>query len=181
MKETELEKLKYPIGKFVSPEKYSKDLVKDWISILEHFPDRLESLVENLSDSQLDTRYRPDGWTIRQVIHHLADSHHHSYIRFKWALTEDKPVIKYYFEDLWAELPDGKTAPIELSLNHLKAVHAKLVYLLKIIDESELQKSFIHPEHSEEVLLWKNIGIYAWHSNHHYAHIENLLNTKGWK
>lgn len=180
MNQSELEKLRYPIGKFDSPEKYSTDLVNDWISILEHFPDSLKTLVENLSDSQLDTRYRAEGWTIRQVVHHLADSHHHSYIRFKWTLTEDKPVIKYYYEKLWAELPDAKTAPIELSLIHLNAVHAKLVYLLKAIDEKELQRSFIHPEHNEEVVLWKNIGIYAWHSNHHYAHIKNLIKSKGW-
>jgi len=181
MKETELEKLKYPIGKFVSSEKYSGSKVNEWISILEYFPERLESLVNNLSDSQLDTRYRPDGWTLRQVVHHLADSHHHSYIRFKWALTEDKPVIKYYYEKLWAELPDAKSAPIELSINHLKAVHAKLVYLLKSLNVNDLNKSFIHPEYNEEIVLWKNIGIYAWHSNHHYAHIENLVIGKGWK
>jgi len=180
MKETELETLKYPIGKFVSPKNYSKSIVNEWISVLEYFPERLDSLVNNLSDSQLDTRYRPDGWTIRQVVHHLADSHHHSYIRFKWALTEDKPVIKYYYENLWAELSDGKTAPIRLSLNHLKAVHDKLVYLLKILTEDELKRSFIHPEHNEEVVLWTNIGIYAWHCNHHYAHIHNLIKKEGW-
>lgn len=180
MKETELENLRYPIGKFVSPENYSRELVKEWISILDHFPDRLKKLVINLTKVQLDTRYRPGGWTIRQVIHHLADSHHHSYIRFKWALTEDKPVIKYYYEQLWAELHDAKTAPIELSLSHLKAVHDKLVYMLKSLNKKELHRSFIHPEHNEEVFLWKNAGIYAWHCNHHYAHIKNLLNSNGW-
>ena len=149
--------------------------------VLENFPYKLEYLVKNLSHEQLDTPYRTNGWTIRQVIHHLADSHHHSYIRFKWALTEDKPVIKYYYEKLWAELPDAKHAPIELSLKHLHAVHAKLVYLLKSLSQGELHRSFIHPEHNEEVVLWKNIGIYAWHSDHHYAHIENLMIRKGWK
>ena len=181
MKETDLEKLRYPIGKYNNPEKYEEAKIREWILILENFPKRLESLVKNLSDHQLDTRYRPEGWTIRQVIHHLADSHHHSYIRFKWALTEDKPVIKYYYEKLWAELTDAKTAPIELSLNHLKAVHAKLVYLLKSLNKDELHKSFIHPEYNKEVALWKNIGIYAWHSNHHYAHIENVMKLNGWE
>jgi hypothetical protein len=180
MKEKELEKLKYPIGKFVSPKNYSESVVKDWISILEYFPERMESLVNVLSDSQLDTRYRPEGWTIRQVVHHLADSHHHSYIRFKWALTEDRPVIKYYFEKLWAELHDAKTAPIEHSLAHLKAVHNKLVYLLKSLDKTELHRSFIHPEYNEEVVLWKNIGIYAWHCDHHYSHIENVMKLNDW-
>ena len=180
MKDIELEQLKYPIGKFECPDNYSVTLVRSWIATLENFPDRLEFLVRILNDSQLDTIYRPGGWTIRQVVHHLADSHHHSYIRFKWTLTEEKPVIKYYYENLWAELPDAKSAPIKLSLDHLKAVHAKLVFLLNTLDEDDLKRSFIHPEYNEEVLLWKNIGIYAWHSDHHYAHIENVLKLKGW-
>ena len=180
MTSQEFDKLKYPIGLFNCPENISKLDVDGWISILEHFPKRLEQLVSGLSDKQLDTPYRAGGWTIRQVIHHVADSHHHSYIRFKWALTEDKPVIKYYYEALWAELDDAKTAPINLSINHLKAVHAKLVYLLKGLNDAELNKSFIHPEHNEEVFLKKNIGIYAWHCNHHFAHIEKLMKLKSW-
>ena len=181
METDDLHKLKYPIGNFKAPEKFSESTVKDWILVLENLPLKLENLVNNLTDAQLDTPYRPKGWTIRQVIHHLADSHHHSYIRFKWALTEDKPVIKYYYEKLWAELPDAKHAPIELSLNHIKAVHAKSVFLLKSLSQEELHKSFIHPEHNEEVVLWKNIGIYAWHGDHHYAHIDSLLVREGWK
>ena len=180
MTSQKLDKLKYPIGLFNCPENISKPDVESWISILEHFPERLEQLVSSLTDDQLDTPYRQEGWTIRQVIHHVADSHHHSYIRFKWALTEDKPVIKYYYEALWAELDDAKTAPINLSINHLKAVHAKLAYLLKGLDEADLNKSFIHPEHNEEVFLKKYIGIYAWHCNHHFAHIENLMKRKNW-
>ena len=176
----ELEQLRYPIGKFECPKEISTAHIKDWISVLEHFPNKLEKLVSNLSDTQLDTPYRPEGWTVRQVVHHVSDSHHHSYIRFKWALTEDKPVIKYYYEQLWAELSDAKTAPIQMSLNHLKAVHFKLVYLLKSLSEAQLNRSFIHPEHNNEVFLKQNIGIYAWHSKHHYAHIENLLKRKGW-
>ncbi len=179
MTEQELKTLRYPIGQFECPNNISKNHIESWISILEHFPNRLENLVRNLSDEQLDTPYRPDGWTVRQVVHHVSDSHNHSYIRFKWALTEDKPVIKYYYEQLWAELPDAKTAPIQMSLDHLKAVHTKLVYLLKGLNADDLNKSFIHPEHNDEVLLKKNIGIYAWHSNHHYAHVENLLKLEG--
>ena len=180
MNTSELYKLQYPIGQFDCPSQISHSNVKDWISILEYFPQRLESLVINLSDKQLDTRYREGGWTVRQVIHHLADSHHHSYIRFKWALTEDKPTIKFYYEQDWAELADAKYAPIALSLEHLKAVHAKLVYLLRSLSEVDLNKSFIHPEHNEEVVLKRNVGIYAWHSNHHYAHIENVMKRKNW-
>lgn len=175
-----LEKLKYPIGPFVCPDTISKSDIVNWIHTLETFPLRLKGLVSNLSEARLDRPYRPDGWTIRQVVHHVADSHHHSYIRFKWALTEDKPVIKYYYEALWAELDDSKNGPIDMSLKHLEAVHAKLVYLLKSLDEADLNKSFIHPEHNEEVVLKKNIGIYAWHCNHHYAHIENLMKREDW-
>ena len=175
-----LEQLKYPIGQFNCPDVITSSHLKSWIDVLEQFPRKISNLVVNLSDEQLDTPYRPEGWTVRQVVHHVSDSHHHSYIRFKWALTEDKPVIKYYYEQLWAELPDAKFAPITMSLDHLAAVHFKLVYLLKNLSEDDLNRSFIHPEHNEEVLLKKNIGIYAWHSSHHYAHIENLLKRKGW-
>lgn len=181
MNEQELNQLKYPIGHFKCPDTITAEHIENWIEILEQFPSRLRMLVENLSNEQLDTPYRPKGWTIRQVVHHVSDSHHHSYIRFKWALTEDKPVIKYYYEQLWAELNDSKQAPIDMSLRHLEAVHYKLVYLLKGLNSTELNRSFIHPEHNEEVVLSKNIGIYAWHCNHHYAHIENLLLREGWK
>jgi DinB superfamily len=175
-----LEILKYPIGKFDCPEHISKAHIENWISILEQFPERLEMLVKNLTDKQLDTPYRPEGWTVRQTIHHLSDSHHHSYTRFKWALTEDKPVIKAYHEDIWAELVDSKSAPIEMSLQHLKAIHFKLVYLLKGLSETDFDKVFIHPETKKDVSLKRNLGMYAWHSNHHYAHIENLLKRNNW-
>lgn len=176
-----LEQLKYPIGKFDCPNTITPEHIKSWISILEHFPNRLEKLVIDLTDNQLDTPYRQDGWTVRQVVHHLSDSHHHSYTRFKWALTEDKPVIKAYNEQDWAKLADTKRAPIEISLNNLKAIHYELTYLLKSLSFDDLNKSFIHPETNEEVVLKQNIGVYAWHSNHHYAHIENLLIRKNWK
>lgn len=180
MTDEELQKLKYPIGQFDCSNNISKEQTESWISILEHFPNRLGNLVKDLTEDQLNTTYRPNGWTIRQVVHHLSDSHHHSYARFKWALTEDKPVIKAYFEDRWAELFDTKTAPIDMSLQHLRAVHYKLVYFLKGLSDSDLNKCFIHPETQGEVVLKKNIGIYAWHSNHHYAHIENTLKRNGW-
>ncbi|MFI1772192.1 YfiT family bacillithiol transferase [Thalassobellus citreus] len=180
MTEKELQLLKYPIGQFDCPTNISKEDIANWISILEHFPNKLENLVKGLTNEQLDTVYRPGGWTIRQVVHHLSDSHHHSYIRFKWALTEDNPVIKAYYEERWAELIDSKTAPIEMSLLHLKAIHTKLVYLLKTLNEYDLNKCFIHPETNSQVILSFNIGNYAWHSNHHYAHIENVLKHNNW-
>ena len=180
MTDEELQKLKYPIGEFDCPTNISEQHIESWISILEKFPIRLEALVKHLTQGQLDTPYRPGGWTIRQTVHHVSDSHHHSYTRFKWALTEDKPVIKAYNEADWAELSDTRTAPIQMSLEHLKAVHYKLVYLLKSLSNNDLNKCFIHPETNNEVLLKQNIGIYAWHSNHHYAHIENLLKRNNW-
>ncbi|WP_338356294.1 YfiT family bacillithiol transferase [Yeosuana marina] len=180
MTDLELEKLKYPIGKFDCPNNISQSNIEDWIFILEQFPKRLENLVKNLSNEQLDTVYRPNGWTVRQVVHHVSDSHHHSYTRFKWALTEDKPVIKAYYEDRWADFEDSRTAPIDMSIQHIKAIHFKLVYLLKQLSENDLNKSFIHPETKKQVVLKENIGMYAWHSNHHYSHIENLLKRNGW-
>lgn len=180
MTDQELQKLKYPIGKFNCPTNISKQQIESWIFILEHFPTRLENLVNDLTEAQLNTVYRPGGWTIRQVVHHLSDSHHHSYTRFKWTLTEGKPIIKAYYEARWAELFDTKNAPIAMSLLHLKAVHNKLVYLLKGLSDSDLNKSFIHPETNSEVSLKKNIGVYAWHSNHHYAHIENVIKRNNW-
>jgi len=180
MTEQELQFLKFPIGQFDCPTTITKAHIESWISILEHFPNRLENLVLDLSNEQLDTVYRDQGWTIRQVLHHLSDSHHHSYIRFKWALTENNPVIKAYNEQAWAELIDAKTAPIQMALDHLKSTHYKLVYLLKRLTMDDLNKSFIHPDGNTEVLLKNNIGNYAWHSNHHYAHIENVLKRQGW-
>ena len=176
-----LEELKYPIGQANIPENITKKNIEDWISILERFPQELEFLVKELSDNQLDTPYRESGWTIRQVVNHCYDSHHNSYLRFKWALTEDKPVIKAYYEERWAELNDSKYAPIFLSIDALKALHAKWGYSLKGLTDSELEKTFIHPSGNNEVSLKENICIYAWHSKHHFAHIEELMIRNGWK
>lgn len=174
------DKLKYPIGHAKLPAKISTSDIENWIQTIEEFPSKLDKLTSNLTEDQLDTPYREDGWTIRQVIHHCADSHQHSYTRFKWALTEENPVIKAYYEERWAELNDGKTAPISLSINVLKALHAKWVYFLKRLNEKELSTYFIHPSGNEKVYLNANIGIYAWHCNHHYAHIFNLMTAKNW-
>ena len=176
-----ISKLKYPIGKASLPLNITERHLKDWIDIIEKHPSKLSHLVTELSKEQLDTVYRKDGWSIRQVIHHLGDSHTNSYIRFKWALTEDKPVIKAYYEERWAALADGKSAPIELSLHYLRALHAKWVYLLKSLTDAELSKTFIHPDGNKEVSLKKNIGLYAWHCEHHYEHINQLMIRKGWK
>ena len=173
--------LKYPIGKPQNPELITGTIIKDWISIIEQHPKKLTKLVQSLSQEQLDTTYLKDGWTIRQVIHHLSDSHHNSYTRFKWTLTENNPIIKAYHEDRWAELFDSKSAPIKLSLNNLTALHAKWLYLLRSLTSVDLENYFIHPNGNEKVTLKENIGIYAWHCEHHYEHINQLLIQKKWK
>ncbi len=177
----DMEKLKHPIGKFDCPSTITPEILQAWISILEHFPNRLIQLLENFSEAQLNSQYRPDGWTVRQVVHHIYDSHHNSYTRFKWTLTEDTPLIKTYNEADWAKLFDYTTAPIEMSLQGLTALHAKLVFLLKGMSADDFKKEFIHPENNENVTLAENTGIYAWHCNHHYAHIESLMKREGWK
>ncbi len=175
MEYKDLEKLRYPIGKYEVPAVITEAHISDWIESLERFPQRLSQLVENLSEEELETPYRPGGWTVRQTVHHIADSHHNSYIRFKWALTEDNPIIKPYDEKAWSDLFDAKSAPIMLSLDHLSAVHAKLVYLLRGLSRYHLERKFIHPDGNVEAPLDENIGRYAWHGNHHYTHIENLV------
>lgn len=180
MENSELESLRYPIGKFQCPDSISQEQIRDWILQLEELPSRFQSLAEKLSEKQLETPYRSGGWTVRQLIHHVADSHHNSYIRFKWALTEDNPVIKPYFEKEWANLFDSRTAPIQLSLDHLKAVHGKLVFLLKGLSPEDLKRTFIHPDDQQRTSLEENIGRYSWHGNHHLAQLENLMRRKGW-
>lgn len=180
MENNQQKHLRYPIGKYIIPKPITSSKLNEWIDILEHLPARLEAMVKPLSEEQLETPYRPDGWTVRQLVHHISDSHHHSYTRFKWGLTEDNPTIKPYFEKEWSKLFDAKTAPIQMSLDHLKAVHAKLVYLLKGLSNDQLQLKFTHPDGNEETTLAENIGRYAWHGSHHFAHIENLIKRLGW-
>lgn len=180
MQPSELDKLRYPIGKFQVPQPITNNHLTKWIIILDELPHRFNTLVSSLTDEQLDTPYRPDGWTVRQVIHHISDSHHNSYIRFKWALTEENPVIKPYQEKEWANLFDTRTAPIQMSLDHLKAVHYKLVYLLKGLSEEQLNRTFVHPDGNMVVSLKQNIGQYAWHGQHHYEHVRQLLLRNNW-
>ncbi len=176
----DLTQLQYPIGQFEAPATINDAPIDNWIQTIVTFPEDLRALVSDLDDEQLDTPYRPGGWTVRQVVHHVGDSHLNSYIRFKWALTEDKPLIKAYFEDRWAELPDSK-GDIGPALVFVKALHEKWVILLKQIKLEELHRSFIHPETRKEVPLWLNIGLYDWHCRHHLGHISGLLKERGWK
>lgn len=175
-----MEALKYPIGKFTPPETITNEKLKEWITILEVLPAQLRDMVSEMKDDQLDTPYRPEGWTVRQVVHHVADSHHHSYIRFKWALTEDNPTIKPYLEKEWTNLPDLKGMPVEWSLKHLEAVHYKLVRLLRSLSDEQYERTFIHPDGNKVISLRQNVGQYAWHGMHHYMHIANLVKREGW-
>lgn len=175
-----MQDLRYPIGMFSCPDNITSEHIAGYILELETLPGRLENLVSNFSNEQLETPYRPDGWTVRQVVHHIADSHHHSYTRFKWALTENEPLIKAYEEKEWSGLFDARTAPISLSLNYISALHAKLVYLLKGLSANDLKKNYLHPEGNVKVSVAENIAKYAWHGNHHFAHIKNLAHREGW-
>ena len=174
-----MEDLKYPIGKFQSKESYSLEEVRSFIDLIEAVPTKFENEVRGLTDAQLDTPYRDGGWTIRQVIHHVADSHTNAYIRVKWTLTEDTPVIKAYEEKLWAETPEIKASP-DLSIALLKALHKKWVILLRGLTEPDLKKQFIHPESKKHVRLDTLAATYAWHGEHHLAHITSLKKRMGW-
>ncbi len=179
MTDEQFEKLRYPIGKFNVSKIVDAQQLKHWIRELETLPEKLSALVNCFNDSQLDTPYRLGGWTVRQVVHHLADSHHHCYTRFKWALTEEQPIIKAYDEKKWALLED-QTAPISLSLNYLTALHIKIVYLLRALKSEEFELGFIHPAYGEKIVLKNMVGMYAWHGNHHFAHIKGLALREGW-
>ena len=175
-----MDTLRYPIGNPEIPKTISASHLEKWIVILAEFPKKLDELTKNLSNEQLDTPYRKEGWTIRQVIHHCYDSHHNSYTRFKWALTESNPLIKVYNEKEWAALNDSKNGPIELSINSLYALHAKWVYLLNGMLPEDFKNTFVHPAGNECVSLAENTGIYAWHCEHHFAHIHQLLKRNKW-
>ncbi len=176
---THLQALRFPIGEFKKPEVMSPAHIAEWITEIELFPERLCHLVATLTGIELDWRYRPGGWTIQQVVHHCADSHMNSFIRFKLALTEDTPAIKPYSEAQWAELPDTTEAPVSESLKIIEGLHARWARLLRAFNANDLKREFIHPEQGKRFSLAENIGIYAWHCNHHLAHIRQALENKG--
>jgi hypothetical protein len=171
--------LRYPIGQFQDAGPVTDEQRQRLIDQIAAAPTKLRAAVEGLSAQQLDTPYRPDGWTIRQVVHHLPDSHLNSYIRFRLALTEDEPTIKPYYENRWAELDDARHAPIDLSLALLEALHRRWVLLLRSLGPQDLARTFIHPELGV-VDLEKNLSLYAWHGRHHVAHITSLRERMGW-
>lgn len=171
--------LRYPIGSFKLEGTPTDDDVRRSIDEIAEAPARLRAAVEGLSAKQLDTPYRPDGWTVRQVVHHVPDSHLNSYCRFKLALTEDEPTIKPYHEDRWAELEDSRATPIEVSLALLESLHNRWVLLLKSLEPADFQRTFRHPEIGV-VTLAQNVCLYAWHGRHHTAHVMSLRERMGW-
>jgi hypothetical protein len=174
------EDLRYPAGTYSPQTNFSSEDLKRFIETLEIFPSNLRRTVENLSEEQLDTPYREGGWTVRQVVHHVVDSHMNGYIRMKLALTEDTPTVKPYYEDRWAKLDDYKTTPLSLSLDLLALIHKRWTLVMRSLNSEQLKRKFYHPETKEETALDNHIGLYAWHSDHHLAHITSLLKRKGW-
>lgn len=165
------EALQYPNGKFKPQSAYSEQELNACIERIEALPSAIESISKNFSGRQLDAAYRDGGWTARQVLHHLADSHMNAYIRFKWTLTESTPLIKAYDEKLWAETPETKSDPA-MSIALLKALHVKWVALLRSLTTDDLQKEYIHPETKKNVRLDRMVALYAWHGEHHLGHLK---------
>lgn len=173
------EDLSYPIGRYAAPTTFSPEWRREAISIIADTPARLREAVRGLTPEQLSTPYRPDGWTVRQVVHHVPDSHVNAYVRLKLALTEDTPTIKPYEESLWAGLPDAEAVPIETSLALLDALHARWVTLLRAMRERDFDREYIHPETGRHTINYL-VGMYAWHGPHHTAHVSGLRRRMGW-
>lgn len=172
--------LRYPIGEY-EPQPFSPALKRAWLQDLQFLPGLMEQAIENLDEHQLNTPYRDGGWTVKQVVHHVADSHMNAYVRFKLGLTEDTPTIKPYQEGLWAELKDVEVVPVNISITLLYTLHTRWhAALLHLDDTVWKQKAVFHPEHKKELSLWHLLGMYAWHGRHHVAHITSLRERKGW-
>lgn len=171
--------LRYPIGKFHFDGSMSEEQKNKFIDDIAQAPANLRNAVEGLSQGQLDTPYRDGGWTVRQVLHHVPDSHLNAYVRYKLALTEDEPTIKPYAEDSWAQLADTRATPVEVSLTLLDSLHDRWVRLLRSLQPSDWKRTFRHPELGL-VSLEKNLALYAWHGRHHVAHVTSLRDRSGW-
>jgi len=172
--------LRYPVGRYLPPDHFSAEWRAARIAEMAALPGELRAAVRGLSDTQLDTPYRPGGWTVRQVVHHVPDSHLNMYLRLKWALTEATPTIKPYDEGAWAELPDVRLTPIDVSLALLEAVHDRGTRLLRAMRDADFERRYVHPESGEHTLNHM-VGSYAWHGRHHVAHITTLRDRMGWR
>lgn len=176
---TDLDDLRYPIGRFKAPAASVPSVRATHIQTLRQLPDRMRDAIAGLNDAQLETPYRDGGWTVRQLVHHVADSHANSYLRFKLALTEDWPTIKSYDEAAWAELADSRKLPVETSLQLLAALHQRWVTLLESMGEEDFHKGYYHPETGRQNLA-QVLALYDWHSRHHTAHITSLRARQTW-
>lgn len=175
-----LDQLRYPVGKFTFNATGGEQEIKRCIADIEQLPAQLRKAVNGLSEQQFDTPYRDGGWTVRQVVHHLADSHMNAFIRIKLALTEEHPSIKPYLEASWAELEDAKNLPAEISLSLLEPLHMRWVHMLKRITPADRERTVFHPESKRDMSVHFLIQLYSWHSRHHTAHITSLRKRKGW-
>jgi uncharacterized damage-inducible protein DinB len=171
--------LRYPIGKFTYGGHLSEDQKRAFLDDIARAPKELRAAVRELSEAQLETPYRPGGWTVREVVHHVPDSHLNSYVRFKLALTEDEPTIKPYAEDRWAQLADTRATPVEVSLTLLESLHDRWMRLLRSLTPEEWKRTFRHPDLGP-MNLEKTLALYAWHGRHHVAHITALRERSGW-
>lgn len=171
---------RYPIGQY-EPQPFSEKQLQEWLLDIKFLPQALELAIQNLDEAQLDTPYREGGWTLKQVIHHVADSHMNAYTRFKLGLTEEQPTIKPYDEVAWTALADVATVPVNVSLTLLHALHLRWYEAIKDLSETVLlNRSVIHPQHGKVFTLWHLLGMYAWHGKHHTAHVTSLREQKGW-
>lgn len=170
---------RYPIGRY-EPQLFSNEQKEKWLLDIKLLPEELERSVLNLDAIQLHSPYREGGWTLQQVIHHVADSHMNAYIRFKLGLTEDSPMIKPYEEKKWAQLPDVEVVPVNVSLTLLHALHQRWYQTIKDLADADWNRTVIHPGHGKEMSLWFLLGMYAWHGKHHTTHITSFRKTKGW-
>ena len=170
---------RYPIGKYEA-QPFSEAQKKIWLADIQFLPNELEQSIENLDEAQIHTPYRDGGWTVHQLVHHLADSHMNSFIRFKLALTEDNPTIKPYEENAWSETADVVKEPINVSITLLYALHKRWLTLLQNMSDSDFEKTLFNPQRRGQITLWDMLGIYAWHGKHHVAHIKTLKENKGW-
>ena len=170
---------RYPIGKYAPPQEATPALRQQAISAIAEAPAKLRAAVKGLNEEQLNTPYRDGGWTVRQVAHHVPDSHMNAYVRFRLALTEQEPTIKPYEEARWAELADAKSAPIDVSLALLDSLHDRWVRLLRSLKAEDFARTFRHPDHGVRTVDWL-LFLYAWHGRHHTAHVTELRKQKGW-
>lgn len=171
--------LRYPIGNY-EPQPFSEKTKKEWLNDIRFLPLALENAILNLDESQLETPYRDGGWTVKQLIHHVADSHVNAYCRFKLGLTEDNPTIRPYMQEQWAQLSDTRNLPVNISITLLHALHIRWHELLINITNEQFNRTVFHPEHQKEMTLWYLLGMYSWHSKHHTAHVTNLRERMKW-